>query len=204
MPTGTPLYGRRLDEAVALALDAFRDRTRKGSRVPYIAHLFQVMVSVAEHGGDEDQLIAAVLHDYLEDIDGSNVVELRERFGARVAQMVESLSDTHEHPKPDWHTRKLMHLERMRGFDAATRLVCAADKLHNARCILADMDREGLAAFDRFNKPAEATLWYYSELVPALGHGWSHPLLDALAEAVRQMRDRAEELGARPASSGSE
>src|SRR5829696_6971427 len=95
-------YSPRLDEAIALAVDAFRHETRKGTRVPYLAHLLQVMVLVAEHGGDEDQMIAAVLHDYLEDIDGASADSLRVRFGDRVTDLVVGLSDTTVRPKPPW------------------------------------------------------------------------------------------------------
>ena len=81
-------YSARLDEAVAFALDEFRGRVRKGTRVPYMTHLLQVMVLVGEHGGDEDQMIAAVLHDWLEDIEGARVEVLNARWGLRVAGFV--------------------------------------------------------------------------------------------------------------------
>lgn len=86
-------YSARLDRAIARATHAFRDVRRKGSGVPYLSHLLQVLVYVAEFGGDEDQMIAAVLHDYLEDIDGSSSAELEQGFGPRVAELVVGLSD---------------------------------------------------------------------------------------------------------------
>jgi hypothetical protein len=66
------LYSPRIDDALQFTADAFRTIARKGSKVPYLTHLLQVMVTVGEHGGDEDQLIAALLHDYLEDVPGAD------------------------------------------------------------------------------------------------------------------------------------
>ena len=85
-------YSPRFDDAAAMAIDAFRHIKRKATGVPYITHLMQVCVTVGEFGGDEDQMIAALLHDYLEDIEGSSVEELEARFGANVAGMVLELS----------------------------------------------------------------------------------------------------------------
>ena len=97
----------RFAEALAFTARAFSHKVRKGSGVPYVVHLLYVTSLVGEAGGDEDQLIASLLHDYLEDIQGAQVSELQERFGERVARLVLSLSDTTVHPKPPWLERKL-------------------------------------------------------------------------------------------------
>lgn len=185
-------YSARLDEALALATDAFRTHIRKGSGVPYLTHLLQVMVTVGEYGGDEDQMIAAVLHDYLEDIPEADADDLEARFGARVRHMVEALSDTTEHPKPPWKERKVAYLDKLRGEPAELKLVSAADKLHNARSILRDLrDGPGEALWTRFKTGREGQLWYYGEVVEALGEGWSHPLLEELRGAVERMQEVA-------------
>ncbi len=189
--TDAPMYSERLDRAVALALDAFRHEERKGSGVPYMTHLLQVMVSVGEHGGDEDQMIAAVLHDYLEDIDGTSEAELAEKFGERVATLVVALSDTVVRPKPPWKERKVAYLALLTKKAADVKLISAADKLHNARSIVRDQGRMGDAIFDRFTGTKEQTLWYYRSALAALREGFEHPILDELEHAIKKMHQRA-------------
>jgi (p)ppGpp synthase/HD superfamily hydrolase len=185
---GKPGYSKRFDEASALAIDAFRPILRKATGIPYITHLMQVCVTVGEYGGDEDQMIAALLHDYLEDIEGSTFEELESRFGQRVAQMVVELSDTVVRPKPPWKDRKVKYLAKLRKKSADVRLVSAADKLHNCNSILRDHQNIGDSVFDRFSADKEGTKWYYREVVVALGEGWQHPLLDVLADSVARLQ----------------
>lgn len=186
-------YSTRLDEAVALAVDSFRDVVRKGSGVPYITHLFAVMVTVGEYGGDEDQMIAAVLHDWLEDIDGSDPEYLRARFGDRVMQMVLALSDTTVRPKPPWRERKERYLAHLAMEPAEVKLISAADKLHNCRTTRRDVRRGGVSTFSRFNGGRDGTLWYFRQVVDRLGVGWTHPVLDELREEVEGLwRDAGE------------
>ncbi len=184
-----PCYGPRLDDAIALATDAFRHETRKGTSIPYISHLLQVMVTVAEHGGTEDQLIAAVLHDFLEDIEGSSEALLADRFGADVARMVRDLSDTTVRPKPPWAERKLAYLDHLRTLGPDVRLVSAADKLHNATSIRRDVEDSGLAVFSRFTAPMPRTLWYYRSVARALADGWEHRLLRRLDDEVGHIHE---------------
>lgn len=188
-----PSYSPRLDEAIALATDAFRYRIRKGSRTPYLAHLFQVMVHVAEHGGDEDQMIAAILHDYLEDIETSTEQELEVRFGSRVSSMVMALSDCTTYPKPPWQERKEKYIAALRLEGPEVRLISAADKLHNARSILRDLVEVGERVWDQFAASRSQTLWYYREMTKTLSDGWSHPLLTELEQVVRELHSRAGE-----------
>lgn len=185
-------YSARVDDALALAADAFRNVIRKGSGVPYLTHLLQVMVYVGEHGGDEDQLIAAVLHDYLEDVEGATAEELRERFGDRVARLVEGMSDSVTHPKPPWKERKQRYLDALADKPAELKLICCADKLHNARSIRRDRAVVGEAIWDRFNASRDQTLWYYRSLVAALATGWSHPLLRELEAEVEALHRQPE------------
>ena len=177
----------RVDAAIALATDSFRYKVRKGSGIPYLTHLLQVMVYVGEHGGDEDQIIAAVLHDYLEDIDGATGAGLEEQFGPRVRRLVEALSDATERPKPPWKERKERYLAHLRAEPAEVKLISAADKHHNATSILRDFRSIGDALWDRFTADRDQTLWYYREVVAALGEGWEHPLLESLEAVVREL-----------------
>jgi len=182
-----PCYSSRFDEALGLAAAAFRDRRRKGTEIPYVAHLLQVAVWVAEGGGDEEQLIAAVLHDYLEDIEGSSAAELRTRFGERVTRLVEALSDTTVRPKPPWRERKERYLAHLRAAPAEVKLISACDKLHNARSILRDLGLVGDEVWARFSATKGDTLWYYREVAGALAHEFDHPVVREVDEAVRAL-----------------
>jgi (p)ppGpp synthase/HD superfamily hydrolase len=184
----SPAYSQRLDEALALAAHAFRGRIRKGSGVPYLTHLLQVMVFVAEHGGDEDQMIAALLHDYLEDIPGASAADLEARFGVRVATMVVALSDSTDGVRAPWEERKRLFIASIRSKEPDVRLVCAADKLHNTQSILRDAERLGDGVFARFTASAEQTAWYYESVLEALADGWDHRILESLREAVQAVR----------------
>ncbi|MFW6050445.1 MAG: HD domain-containing protein [Myxococcota bacterium] len=186
-----PLYSTRLDDALVFVADQFRHRVRKGTVVPYLTHLLQVMVTVAEHGGDEDQLVAALLHDYLEDIRGASRSLLAERWGERVAWLVEALSDSTTHPKPPWEQRKRAYVEQLRTAEPAVKLVSAADKLHNAASVLRDLQSAGPAVFERFTASREQTLWYYRAVTEALAHGWAHPLVDELDAVVGRLEHEA-------------
>jgi (p)ppGpp synthase/HD superfamily hydrolase len=188
--TASPLYGPRVGEALRFAADAFAHRIRKGSGAPYLTHLLSVTTLVMEHGGDEDQICAAVLHDYLEDIPEGSAAQLEARFGARVTRIVQALSDaTDPHDKPPWKPRKLAYLAHLRVAPHDVKLVSAADKLHNARSILADHARIGDEVFARFSAPREETLWYYREVARALAEGFAHPLVDEVRRAVRAMHE---------------
>lgn len=183
-------YDTRLAEALHLAAESFAHVERKGSGIPYLSHLLAVTTIVMEHGGTADQCIAAVLHDYLEDIDGSSPEALSARFGSNVTDLVLALSDTtrdeigSDGAKPPWEQRKQKYLAHLQHARPEIKLISAADKLHNASSIVRDRKRIGDAIFERFTPTREQTLWYYRSVVDALGHGWDHPLLDELRGVV--------------------
>ena len=180
----TAAHSTRLDLAAAFAIDAFRDKVRKTTSIPYVTHLFAVAALVGEHGGDEDQICAALLHDVLEDVDGVTAGDLELRFGSRVARLVVALSDTVTRPKAPWKERKTRYLAQLRAEPAEIKLVSAADKLHNAISIRRDWRRIGDTVYERFSVPKSDTLWYFREVTEALGDGWSHLLLDELRDEV--------------------
>ncbi len=193
-----PCYGPRFDDALLLAAQAFRETRRKSTGIPYIAHLLQVTATVAEHGGDEDQLIAALLHDYLEDVEGSSVEQLGVRFGEHVAWLVQELSDTVTRPKPPWRGRKERYLVHLRTAPPEVKLISAADKLHNIQSCVRDYETCGEAMWLRFRGRKEGTLWYYQQCREALRQRWDHPIvdevssqLDLLLEAVRLRESKA-------------
>lgn len=189
-------YDTRLADALHLAAESFAHVERKGSGIPYLSHLLAVTTIVMEHGGTPDQCIAAVLHDYIEDIDGATPDELTARFGANVTHLVLALSDTTREEldgtgkKPPWEQRKQRYLAHLEHASAEVKLISAADKLHNASSIVRDRERIGDAIYERFTPTREQTLWYYRSVVDALGTGWDHALLDELRRVVDALHDR--------------
>ncbi len=120
---------------------------------------------VLEAGGDEDLAIAALLHDVVEDCGGAPMLkEVRRRFGARVAKIVDGCTDADTYPKPPWLERKQKYIARLKKEDADTHLVSAADKLNNVRSILSDYRAIGESVWSRFSGGREGTLWYYRTL----------------------------------------
>lgn len=182
-----PLYSERLDDALGLVARDFRHRVRKGTTIPYLSHLLAVAAMVAEHGGDEEQIAAAVLHDWLEDVEWASVAELERRFGPRVARLVEAVTDTTSHPKPPWRERKEAWLARIAAAPPEVKLVSVADKLHNIRSVLRDYRALGEPLWGRFRGGRTGSLWYFRAVHRALGTDWSHPLLDELGAEVRQL-----------------
>lgn len=179
-------YSDAVADALVYAFSLHQTQTRKGSGVPYVTHLLAVAALVGEHGGDESQFIAALLHDAPEDQGGeATLARIRARFGPEVADIVAACSDTFVAPKPPWRERKEAHIAKIAGAEPHARLVAAADKLHNAASMLRDWRVEGEALWGRFRGGKEGTLWYFRAMHGALAQGWTHPILDELDAAVR-------------------
>lgn len=178
----------RFDRAFAYATQLHRAQTRKVSGTPYLGHLLAVTAIVIEHGGSEDEAIAALLHDAVEDQGGATTREdIRARFGDNVARMVDACSDSDIWPKPPWKERKQLHLQRARTAEPSVRLVLAADKLHNLRTLFRDYQRIGERLWEHFRGGKEGTLWYYREMLAALGASGETPLLAQCAQALREL-----------------
>lgn len=194
---------RRFEEALVFAAQLHRDQRRKGSNVPYVSHLLAVSSLVIEHGGDEDQAIAALLHDAIEDQGGPKARdEILRRFGERVTEIVEGCTDSQADPKPPWRTRKEAYIAGVGEQSPAVKLVCAADKLHNARCVLGDYRTVGEEVWQRFVGGREGTLWYYGALVKALVRTGRTPLVDELERVVGEIERLAGEQRGAPGVDG--
>ena len=158
----------RFDDALVYAARLHANQTRKGTTIPYIAHLLAVASIALEHGADEDTAIAALLHDAVEDQGGAVTrAEIQRRFGDKVTMIVDGCTDTDIVPKPPWRARKQAYIAHLADAAPETRLVSAADKLHNARAILSDYRRSGDTLWNRFNGGKDGTLWYYQALAQA-------------------------------------
>ena len=199
--SGTARLGPRFDGAFLFAAEKHAAQTRKRTDVPYISHLMSVAALVLEAGGDEDQAIAALLHDVVEDCGGEPMLEeVRGRFGDRVAKIVQGCTDAYAVPKPPWKKRKLDYLELLRSADDDIRLVSAADKLHNVRTILTDYRREGDSVWDRFSGRRDGTLWYYRAVLEVLRAGRPNRLVDELQRVVTELESLARTGMGKPAS----
>ena len=178
----------RLENALVFAAQLHREQWRKGSNVPYVSHLLAVSALVIEHGGDEDEAIAALLHDAIEDQGGPKTRdEILRRFGERVTGIVEGCTDSQTIPKPPWKERKLAYIAAISDKSPSVQLVCAADKLHNARSILSDYRTLGEEVWQRFVGGREGTLWYYGAVVQALIQSGRTPLVDELERVVGEI-----------------
>lgn len=180
--------GHRFEDALVWASRLHGDQVRKGTRIPYVAHLLAVASLVLEHGGDEDQAIAALLHDAVEDQGGPQTrEEIRRRFGEAVAAIVDGCTDTDETPKPPWRARKEAYLAHLGAASPSVRLVSAADKLHNARSVLADYRARGEEVWGRFQGGRDGTLWYYRALAGAFREAGTNPLVEELGRVVDEL-----------------
>lgn len=188
----TAHLGRRFEQALLFATRKHAGQTRKGSDVPYVAHLFGVTSLVLEAGGDEGLAIAALLHDVVEDCGGLPMLkEVRKRFGERVAHIVDGCTDAYDEPKPPWYERKGKYLERLKVEDDEVRLVSCADKLHNAGTILRDYRQVGESIWERFRGKRDGTLWYYRALADEFARGNPNRLVDELERTVRALEKEA-------------
>jgi GTP pyrophosphokinase len=182
----------RFDDALAYASQLHRDQLKKGTNIPYVSHLLAVTAIVLEHGGTEDEAIAALLHDAVEDQGGSETREaIRKRFGDNVAAIVDGCSDADTLPKPPWDERKRAYVAHVVNAPRSVRLVSAADKLHNARAILADYRQHGEALWKRFNGGPDGTLWYYRALTDAFRSVESNSLTEELDRTVAALERMA-------------
>lgn len=162
-------YGTTVGEALAFAAEVHATQSRKGKDEPYLSHVLMVAALTAHYGGDEDQIMAAALHDAVEDQGGEPVaLEIGRRFGPRVEQIVRDCSDSIAPvgvPKAPWRERKEAYLATLTTPDEhGARLVEACDKLANLRDIVEDVAVRGDEAFEQFRGGREGTVWYYETL----------------------------------------
>ncbi|MSP84001.1 MAG: HD domain-containing protein [Alphaproteobacteria bacterium] len=186
----------RFDRALLYATHIHGGQVRKGTTTPYVAHLLAVAATVLEYGGDEDVAIAALLHDSAEDQGGkARLEDVRNRFGERVAHIVEACSDSLANTaagerKAHWQERKESYIAHLKEADRDILSVSLADKIHNARAILRDLRKPevGENIWSRFSQPKERTLWYYGTLADTFREVLPGQLADELREIVDVLR----------------
>lgn len=182
----------RFDEAFLFAHEAHRNQRRKKTNRPYISHLMGVASIVLQYGGDEEQAIAALLHDVVEDCGGApRLAEIRTNFGERVARLVDGCTDSDQTPKPPWRERKEGYLQRVVLEEQDVLLISAADKLYNVREILMDLRENGPGVWERFTGKRDGSLWYYRALVDSFRGRAPRPLVEELERAVADLEDES-------------
>jgi (p)ppGpp synthase/HD superfamily hydrolase len=187
--------GPRFRQALDLALELHGAQRRKGGEVPYAAHLLGVAALVLQSGGDEDQAVAALLHDAVEDQGGRPTLErIRAAFGERVARIVDGCTDAYGEPKPPWRPRKEAYLDRLAVEPAEVLLVSACDKLDNARAIVADLRQLGPAVWERFAGGRDST-WYYRSVARVLARAGRGTPAEPVAAELSRVVDEMERLG---------
>ena len=178
----------RFEEALLYAARLHASQLRKGGSIPYVAHLLGVASIALQYGANEDEAIAALLHDAIEDQGGAATrEEIRRRFGDGVVDIVNGCTDADTFPKPPWKRRKETYVAHIRNAPASVRLVSACDKLQNARAILVDYRAFGDSLWRRFSGGKEGTLWYYRALVQAFREAGTSPLIEELDRVVSEI-----------------
>ena len=181
----------RFESALGYAARLHANQLRKGTTIPYVAHLLGVCSIALAHGANEDEAVAALLHDAPEDQGGQVVLdEIRMRYGDAVAEIVAGCSDTLVIPKPPWRARKEAYIQHLEAATASVRLVSAADKLYNARAILSDYRVLGERLWDRF-QGGRQTIWYYRSLTNAFKRLGPKPLASELERVVAELEELA-------------
>jgi (p)ppGpp synthase/HD superfamily hydrolase len=195
---GGLLLSERFTEAVEYAR-GLHTEFRKGTRIPYMAHLVGVAALVMGEAGrrvpvTEEMVIAALLHDTVEDHGGQKRLdEVREKFGGEVARMVEGLSDTlaEDHDKKEgWEERKVAYIRKLREEKEDVLLISAADKLYNAKSILDDYKEIGAEVWKRFKRGPEKQMWYFRELLKVFEPRLGGRLVKELEAAVQELTRR--------------
>lgn len=191
--TSPTILSPKFEEALLFSKQVHAGQMRKGSSTPYFAHVLGVTSLVLEDGGSETEAIAALLHDCAEDGGGQTTLDqIRERFGADVAEIVLECSDTLENPKPPWRERKQAHINTLRTGRPESIRVKLADKLHNAHDLLRSLNEQGESIWNDFKGGKEGTLWYFREMHAVFSETRSGFLLDEygrLIELIEAYKD---------------
>lgn len=190
----------RFERALVYCVELHRGQKRKDTEIPYASHLLAVSGLVLEADGSEDQGIAALLHDVLEDQpDKTSAEDIADRFGDEVGRIVVACSDVHPDEisesgdKPPWRFRKERYLDHLEDADEDVLLVSCADKLHNARAILRDFRISGDELWDRFNADADEQLWYQRSLADVFSRRLDHWLATEFDRVVRELETEVAE-----------
>jgi (p)ppGpp synthase/HD superfamily hydrolase len=187
--------GAKFQDAFDFAFQLHKSQIRKGSNVPYISHLMSVTGLVLEDGGDEDEAIAALLHDAVEDQGGlATLEEIRNRFGEKVASMVKECSDSFSIPKPPWIERKEKYLKKLITASPSVLRISLADKLHNIRSLYWAYLQSGEKIWEKFRGGKDGTLWYYHELSKVFHRHENNVMLQEFDRLLLQLDEETKNI----------
>ncbi|MBE9033635.1 HD domain-containing protein [aff. Roholtiella sp. LEGE 12411] len=182
------MLSERFTAALTYATQLHANQVRKSSGIPYVAHLLGVTSIALEYGANEDEAIAALLHDAVEDQGGAATrEEIRRRFGDNVTAIVDGCTDADTTPKPPWRKRKEAYIAHIPTASPSVLLVSSADKLYNAQSIIKDYRVLGESLWERFQGGREGTLWYYRALVDAFKKTVNTALITELERIVSEL-----------------
>jgi (p)ppGpp synthase/HD superfamily hydrolase len=193
-----PKLTERFEAALVYAHQLHRHQIRKASGTPYIAHLLSVAALVLEDGGNEDEAIAALLHDAVEDQGGQATrEEIKQRFGETVVAIVDGCTESDSIPKPPWRDRKERYLQQLCQGSPSVHRVALADKLHNARTILFDYQQHGENVWSAFSAGKEGVLWFYHSLLQLYPLTQSSPMVEELRQVVEEIEQLVKQENSR-------
>ncbi len=186
-----PAYSPVLDRALVIAAQAHKEQLRKGTAIPYIVHPTHVAMVLLKYQFPEEVVVAAVLHDVVEDTD-IPLSQISAEFGAAVARLVDAVSEkkTEGGALRSWRERKQEKIAQLAAGDSLIAAVKAADALHNCHAMLRDLEEQGATLWSKFRGSSADQLWYYTSLAAItrrlLG---GHPICDELDAAVAELAD---------------
>jgi len=208
-------YSDRINHALAFAAKHHDRQVRKGTRLPYLTHPANVAIVLTRYGRDEDTIIAGILHDVIEDCVRENYTRdmlaqrIGDKFGMSVLDTVLAVTmrnvDDHGTDLSS-EERRDDYLERLANASESARWVCAADKLHNAGTIVADLKRtiDPSTVWGRFSAGREGTVRWYRRVYERLrAVGFTAPIMDELRRVVEMLEELAESSVAAEAGSSS-
>ncbi len=201
MPDGrVSMFSQKLEEALSLASTRHHGQTRKGSSVPYVTHLFHASMILARHGEAEDAMIAALLHDIVEDTCHSQnecltlLEHIEQRFGTAVKEAIITLSEPKRNQKGatlSWKERKMRYLSQLEAGSQLALVVSAADKIHNLSTLLEDLATRGDVVWRMFTGTQDESLWFYERVADVLRDRLHNKvLMGELSDLVEQLRTR--------------
>jgi len=184
----------KIQKAINFASRLHSGQARKDDdSMPYVSHSYSVGWILTEYTDDENVIVAGMLHDVLEDVRNYRFDDLKNDFGEEVAKIVKEVSEDkdpniEEDEKAMWEGRKEKYLKNLKNDSFEGLMVCAADKIHNMRCLIKAYEEQGDELWGKFNAPADRKVWYYEEVYKILDNKLDNPIVGVLNTEIEKMK----------------